>query len=255
MSNSVRTITLACLVFFIGCRAESRRSKEKALAKEPPKMLQIQNFTVTDKTLALEYKVTNPFENGIWVCYDIWVHGEQDMQDVAMRIDGETVRVKLCFNLESSGAFEDPQAVAKYVRLLPGESCSGTILEDLPVRDYLRESRAEREGRKERKKIVMRRVVFEVGYIGTFGPKWNKILDSWAEKMKEGLIESKPKVLSGHYFLPVNPLITKETLDGQLREVMYLLDYTSLIQKEESAEVFINDVEIPCSIVVHEEGT
>ncbi len=51
------------------------------------------------------------------------------------------------------------------------------------------------------------------------------------------------------YFLPISPLITEEELDGQLREVMYLHEYSSLQGKEESAEISITDVNILCSVV------
>lgn len=246
MTTILYIFLLATCVFLSGCRPDSQLPREKAREKEPAEMIQIRNLTLTDKTLTLNYRVLNPFEDGIWVCYDTWVHGEQDVQNTSTRIDGETVWIKLRFNLESVGAFEDPPAVAKYVRLPPGESCSGRILRNLPIKDYLREWRAEH---KEHKEIVLHRVVFEIGYIGTFGPKWNALLDSWAEKFEKESIKPKPKVSGSVYYLPVDPLITEEKLDGQLREVMYL-HYKSFVNKEESAEVLITDVAIPCSVVV-----
>ena len=249
MNNIIYTFLLACSVFLVGCCCTRQIPEDLTREKEPSEMIQIQNLTLTDKTLTLTYRVSNPFEDDIWVCYDTWVHGEQDVQSTSTRIDGETVWIKLCFNLERHPAIVDPPSIAKYVRLRPGESCSGRILRNLPIKDRVREWRARR---KEHKEIVLHRAVFEIGYIGTFGPKWNALIDSWAEKMKEGLIESKPRILGPYryYILPVNPLITEEILHGQLREVMYLREYTSIQEKEESAEVLITDVAIPCSIVV-----
>ena len=213
-------------------------------------MVQIRNLTLTDATFTLDYQVSNPFEDGIWVCYDRWVHGEQGVQDVATRIDGETVWIKLLFNLaKRTASFVNPPAIAKYVRLSPGESCSGRILLDLPIRGYSREGR---EGRKERKQIILHRAILEVGYLRTFGPKWTKILDSRAEKLRKEGIKPKPIVDGPYYILPVDPLITEEALDGQLREVMYL-HYKSFVDKEESAEVLITDVDISCSVVVDDE--
>jgi hypothetical protein len=249
MNKIFYVFLLACSVLLVGCCRTRQIPEDLSGEKEPSEMIQIQNLTLTDKTLTLTYRVSNPFEDGIWVCYDTWVHGKQDVQSTSTRINGETVLIQLRFNLESTGALTNPPAVAKYVRLRPGESCSGRILRNLPVKDYLREGRAEH---KEHKEIVLHRAVFEIGYIGTFGPKWNALLDSWAEKMKEGSIESKPRVFGPYryYILPVNPLITEETLDGQLREVMYLEEYTSIKEKEESAKALITDVAIPCSVVV-----
>jgi len=211
-------------------------------------MIQIQNLSLADKTLTLDYRVSNPFEEAIWVCYDTWVHGEQDVQNTSTTIDGETVRIKLHFSTERDPGFSDPPAIAKYVRLRPGESHSGRIVRNLPTKDYVHEWRAER---KEHEEIVLHRAVFEVGY---FAPKRNDLLDSLSEKFKEESTKPKPKVLGPYhiYFLPDSPLITEETLDGQLREVMYT-KRTSLVQKEESAQVLITDVNISCSVVVDDE--
>jgi hypothetical protein len=236
------------LTVLLGVCCRSRQTPEALItAKEPAEMIHIQNLSLTDKDLIIDYRATNIFEDSIWVCHDTSVYGKQDVQNVATRINDETVWIKMCFNLGSSRVFVNPPAIAKYVRLLPGESCSGRIVQDLPVRDYKREWRAEN---KEHKEIVLHRIVFELGYIGSFGPKWNALLDSWAEKMKNGSIESKPRADGPYYHLPVNPLITEETLDGQLREVMYLRQHTSIEEKEKSAEVLVVDVNIPCSIVI-----
>jgi len=249
MSNALVLFMLVCSMLFSGCGRSGRGPQVTAMDKESPVMITIDNFEVTDKTLTIDYRITNNFDEGIWVCYDLCVHGEQGTQDTATRIEDKTAHIKLCFNLGPSGGFENPQGVAKYIRLLPGETCSGRIVEDLPTRDYSREWRAER---KEHRDIMLHRAVFEVGYIGAFGPKWDKLLSSWAKKMKEGLIESKPRILGPFYLLPVSPLITNETLDGQLREVMYLQEPSSIMNKEKSTEVLITNVDIPCSVVVDE---
>ena len=248
MTNIFCVILLACSVFLGGCYRIREIPEDLTREKEPAEMIQIRNLTLTDTTLTLNYRVSNPFEDSIWVCYDIWVFGEQDVQNTAARIDGETVWIKLRLNLRPVVAFVDPVALVKYVRLPPGEFCSGRILQNLPIKDGLREWGAEH---KEHKEIVLHRVIFEIGYIGT---KWNAFLDSlaekMAEKMKERSIEPKPRILGPHYVPPVIPFITEETLDGQLREVMYLYEHSSLEKREESAEVLITDVDIPCSVVV-----
>jgi hypothetical protein len=251
MTTILYIFLFAISVFLNGCRPESQLPREKAVVdqaadNEQCRMIEIQNLTVTDDALTLDYEVSNPFKDGIWVCYDTWVHGEQDVQNTSTRIDGETVWIKLRFKLESVGAFQDPPAVAKYVRLPPGESCSGRIFRNLPIKDYLREWRAEH---KEHKEIVLNRVVFEIGYLRTFGPKWKRLLDSWSEKLKKESIKPKPIVSGPYYILPSGQLVTEETLDGQLREVMYL-QYASFLEKEESAEVVVPDVNIPCSVAV-----
>jgi len=128
--------------------------------------------------------------------------------------------------------------------LPPKESCSGRILEDLPLRDYSREPR---RGRKEHKEIVLHRAVFEVGY---FGPKWNNYFDSVSEKIKKRGIKPKPIIDGPYYYLSISPLVTEEPLDGKPREVIYIVEHTPFLRNEECAEVLITDVDIPCSVVV-----
>ena len=248
MNTILYTFLLACSVVLSGCCRTRQSPGDLPPQKEPPGMIQIQEFSLTDKTLTLDYQVSNPFEDGIWVCYDTWVHGEQVVQDVTTRIDGETVWMKLRFNLdERSGSFVNPPAVAKYVRLSPGESCSGRILLDLPIRDYSREPRT---GGKEHKEVALHRAIFEVGY---FGPKWNKFFDSVSERIKKEPNKYKPIVDGPFYYLSISPFITQETLDGKLREVFYMVEYTGFVSNEESAEAVVTDVAIPCSVVVDEE--
>ena len=250
MNTTLYTLLLACSVLLSSCCRTRQSPKNLVPEKESPQMIQIQNFRLTDKTLTLDYRVTNPFEEAIWVCYDIWVHDKQPVQDTATRIHGETVRIKLCFNLQNYPGFVSPHAVAKYVRLRSGESCSGRVVRDLPITDYVREWRAKH---KEHKAVVLHRAIFEVGYFGEFGPEWDEIIAPWTEKCEKEGVKPKPKVGDWIYYLPVNPLITEETLDGQLREVMYLEEYTSVMRKEQSAEVAVTDVAIPCSVVVDDE--
>ncbi len=181
MNTNFYTFLLVCSVLLGGCGHARQSPEDLAREKKPPEMIQIQNLTLTDKTLTLDYRVSNPFEEGIWVCYDIWVHGKQDVQDVTTRIDGETVWIELSFNIESEGTyFVDPRAIAKYVRLRPGESFSGRILLDLPIGDYSREPG---ERPKEHKQIVLHRAVFEIGYLRTVGLKWKKLRDSLSEEL------------------------------------------------------------------------
>ncbi len=102
-------------------------------------------------------------------------------------------------------------------------------------------------GRKEYKEIVLHRAVFEVGY---FGPKWNEFFDSkYDERIKQEPFKSKPTVIGSYYYLSFNPFITEETLDGKLREVIYVQPWSS-VSNQECAEVLITDVDIPCSVVV-----
>ena len=224
-----------------------RQMQEPPVAeKEPTPMIWIQNLAVTDANLTLDYRISNPSDNDIWVCNDVSVPGNSDVQSAATRIDGETVRIQLRCNIERFPGFVDPPPVAKYVRMPPGELYSGRIRRYLPIKDRVREWQADR---KEHKEIVLHRAVFEVGY---FGPDCSEYFASVVERSKKEPNKYKPMVLGPFYFLSGAPFITEELLEGKMREVLYTEKYLSFIRKEESAEVHITDVNIPCSIVVDE---
>jgi hypothetical protein len=215
--------------------------------KEPPPMIQIQNLSLTDKTLTLDYRLSNPFDDDIWVCYDTSVYNKQEVQHAATRIDGKTVRIQLRSNIERFPGFQNPYFVAKYIRLKSDEFCSGRIVRTLPAKDYVREWR---ESRKEHKEIDLHRVVFEVGY---FGSKWNKYfnsLDSISRRSMKNTNKSNIRKVGKHYYIQPGPLITEETMDGQLREVMYRSELDPFLRNEEFAELVMTNVTIPCSVVV-----
>lgn len=216
--------------------------------QEPPGMIQIENLTVTDNTLTLDYRVSNPFQDDIRVCHDRAVYGKQDVQHAKTRIHGETVWIMLGDNV-ISGGFPNPLPVAKYVRLAPGESYSGKILLDLPIRDQSPDLWSQRRG-KEHREAVLGRAVFEVDYRE---PNSNQYFDSVSERRKMKGTEPKLTVVGPYYYLSHSPTITEETVDGKLREVIYVEHSGAPPKNEESAQVVITDVAIPCSIVVDDE--
>lgn len=240
MKTIVYTFLLACSVFLSGCSRAREIPQDRTPEKETSRMIQIQDLTLTDKTLTLDYRVSNPFDDDIRVCHDTNVYGNQEVQHVAARIAGETLWIKLRSNLDESIVLSNPSSIAKYVRVPPGESYSGRILLDLPIRDYSRELR--RDG-KEHEEIVLHRAIFEVGY---FGPKLNKFFDTVSEMIKEEGIEPKTIVLGKYHYLDNDPLIAEEMLDGQSREVLYV-GFT-LEGDEESVKVVLTDVAIPCFV-------
>ena len=248
MSMIIYIFLLVSSVFLSGCHPshpESQLPQEEAADNEESRMIQIENLTVTEKALTLDYHVSNPFTHDIRICQDIDTEGKYDVET---RIDAETVWIRLRLDcVTEHTAVRGPVAIAKYLRLPPGESHSGRILLDLPIRNAspaydLRFW----ERRKKRKEIVLHHAVFEVGY---FGPKWNKFFDSKSERIKQEPIKSKPTVIRSFYYLSFNPFITEETLDGKLREVIYVQPWSS-VRNQECAQVLITDVDIPCSVSI-----
>ncbi|MHC4539994.1 MAG: hypothetical protein ACYS74_09475 [Planctomycetota bacterium] len=212
-------------------------------------MVQIQNLTLTDKTLTLDYRVSNPFAEDIWVCQDTSVYG---FRHVIIAIDGESLWMRLRFNIERDIlVLSDPPGIAKYLRLRHGDSRSGKIFLDLPIMKvpYIH---GDAEYRKKRKQITLHQIVLEVGY---FGPKYNEIFDTFSKVYNNDLPLMKRTMQSMEDFhdLPIDPFILDETQDGQSRRVMYISDGSGTLKLEESAKVFIADVNIPCSVAVEDE--
>ncbi len=242
MTTILYIFLFACSVFLSGCHPYTQLAREKAADNGKCGMLQIENLTVTEKTLMLDYRVSNHFAYDIRVCQDIDFDGREHVET---RIDAETVWIKLRFNLERN-IHRDPQAIAKYLRLSPGESHSGKIILNLPIRNASPVYYFD-EDRKEHKQIVLHRAVFEVGY---FGAEFGEFFDVAAEILKERGIKHDFSVRRGRKVLQAQPLIVEEMQDGQPREVVYVNDLWSSTKLEESAEVLITDVAIPCSVVV-----
>jgi hypothetical protein len=223
MTTIIYIFLLVSSVFLSGCRQRSQPSEEKAPEKKACLMLEIENLAVTEKALTLDYRVSNHFGYGIWVCEDIDVDYEYHVET---RIDAETVWIKLRFNLESN-VMPYEAVLAKYRLLLPGESYSGRILLDLPIRnaspvyDF-------NEDRKKHEQIVLQRAVFEVGYF-----RGDSIYGSI-------LIQDNQ----------IEPRIEEEIEDGQSRKFLYFTELWPGISEEKSAKVDITDVNIPCSVVV-----
>ena len=80
-----------------GCSRRAQPPEEETAESIGKRMIHIENFTVTDKALTLDYKVSNPFGYDIWVCEDIDIPGTYHVET---RISPGTLNIKLCFNLE-----------------------------------------------------------------------------------------------------------------------------------------------------------
>lgn len=227
---------LATSVFLSGCRQRSQPSEEKAPEKKACQIIKVENLTVSEKALTLDYRVSNHFGYGIWVCEDICV---DDIYQVETRIDAETVWIRLRFNLESN-FIPYRAAVAKYRLLLPGESYSGTILLNLPIRNDSPVYQFN-EDRKKHKLIVLQRPVFEVGYFEGGPIGWLYVA------MEKSRREMPIEELQNTRF---DPRIEEEIEDGQSRKFLYCSQFWPNISDEKFAKVDITDVNIPCSLVV-----
>ena len=121
MTTIFCVILLACSVLWSGCRNEEKESR----------MIKIEKLALTEKTLTLDFQVSNPFTYEIWICEDIDVRGKYEVET---RIDAGTVWIRLRGYLESNVTMYVP-VVCKYRRLLPGEPYLGRILLNLPIRN------------------------------------------------------------------------------------------------------------------------
>ncbi len=250
MRTIVYVFLLSCSALLGGCW-RTRQTQEPPIAdKEPLPMVQVQKLTVTDVNLILDYQVSNPFDDDIWICQDTSVYGPGQ---VIIRIDRESLWIRLRFNIErESLVLLDPAGIAKYLRVRRGDSYSGRILLDLPIPKLPSGVYSlTKELAKKRKQIVLHRAVFELGY---FGPKCNKFFDAFSATYKNDPLKVKRTMQSMEklHELPIDPFIVEEIQDAQSREVMYVGDRSGMLKLEESAKTFITDVNIPCSVVVED---
>lgn len=249
--KTICVILLACSVLLNGCRQRSQPSEktpEKSVEKIPKKkacqMVQIEKFTlIAEESLTLDYHVANPFKYDIWVCEDINSHSKKADVETRIDIDSETVLIKLRFNLESN-ILINPMVEGKYRRLPPGESYSGRIILDLPIRNASPVYEFG-ERRKKHKQIVLHRIILEVGYFE--GEYINSIIET-IEEIKRGkyLDEELQEKLQN---AKIEPRIVEEIQEGQSHKFLYCT-YTWPGHKEKSAKAVFSARYIPCSVVV-----
>jgi hypothetical protein len=215
--------------------------------------IRIESLEVTDKTLTLDYQVSNPFEDDIWVCENSCLfHCEKE---AGTRIDADTLWIirRTKSKRDTLLLLADTRGVARYLRLKPGEFHSWRIVLDLPIVQfpYGVFSKTE-ELAKKRKQVILHRAIFEIGY---FPPRHNRFfVDASAEGKKVmGIQDGDMSVVSPDFGLGIDPYVVDEIHEGRLHKVLYISDHSPSQEKEESAKVLITDVNIPCSVLMEDE--
>jgi len=225
------TTSLICSVMLGSCSQRTQVPEEETAESIGKRMIHIENFTVTDKALTLDYKVSNPFGYDIWICEDIDIDGRYVVET---RISPGTLNIKLCFNLECN-AYLYRSVSAKYRLLKPGESHSGKILLSLPVRNAS-PVYGFAENRTELRQTVLNRAVLEVGYLK------GEVIDRTLEIIRLVRLDDPSRKKADNM-----PEVKEEMTEGQSRKVAIVPQSWQEIDKEKSAKVVITDVEIPCS--------
>jgi hypothetical protein len=251
MKTVVHVLLSVCFVSLGGCGRTGQSPKAVAQEKEPPPMVQIQKLTVTDANLILDYRVSNPSADGLYVCESGCVFN--CLEEAGTRIDGETLwitrRSKSEMETDTLILANPPGKVSKYLRLRPGESHSWRIVLDLPIMKWPSGVFSPAQERaKKRKQIVLHRVIFAVGY---FESRYNqRFVEGSAEGKKVmGIKDGDTSVVTPEFGVRIDPYVVDEIHEGKSRQVLYISNSPSK-KLEESETVLITDVEIPCSVVV-----
>ena len=213
-----------------GCSRRAQPAEEETAESIGQRMIHIDNFTVTDKALTLDYKVSNPFEYDIWVCEDVDINGKYDVET---RLSTGTLNIKLCFNLECN-VYLYNWVYAKYRLLKPGESHSGKILLDLPVKNDSPVYGFAKH-RTELRPSTLNRAVFEVGYLK------GEVIDRFIEIQRLIRLDDPSRKKADNM-----PEIKEEMIGEQLQKFAIVPCIWQDIEIEKSAKVVITDVEIPC---------
>jgi len=234
MSMVICIFLLAISVFLGGCRWGSQGPKHMTQKKTTCRMIKIENLTVTEESLTLDYQVTNPFTDDIWICEDIDVRGKYDVET---RIDAEMVWIKLRFDLDCNLSLWRA-VLFKYRRLEPGESYSGKILLNLPIVNASPVYYFGEFGKK-KKQVVLHHAVFEVGYFE--GDLFNMV----SERIDRGKRDT-----TGNIGLQIEASMMEAIEHCQSRNTVYLPHLWSGESIEKCAKVLVTDVDIPCSVAV-----
>ncbi|MHC4511920.1 MAG: hypothetical protein ACYTAO_23735 [Planctomycetota bacterium] len=144
--------------------------------------------------------------------------------------------MRLKFKLRSN-ILRNPLAIGEYLRLAPGDSHSGRMVLELPVRNASPVYVFHEDG-KSHKQVILHRLVFEVGYFE--GP----VIDDVAERVEKA--KRDPNLRETE----IEPVIVEEIQDGQPRRLLRPNQIWPGLAWEKSAKVAVANVDIPCSVVV-----
>lgn len=140
------------MIFIVGC------SKEVNLD-----MMDIQNIMEVGGKFGFDYTITNTQDSDIWICVDMHAYSQHNV-NFETRINNETVYINQKLSVPVN-IMRDSAVVAKYQRLLPGESYNGKISIGLPVKNY---SPLYKFHIDKPKKVTIRTIVFNVGFFEDF---------------------------------------------------------------------------------------
>jgi hypothetical protein len=187
-------------------------------------MVQIQRFSVGEDVLTVDYQVTNPFSYDIWICEDTLVFDPYHAAETRTTADSLTIRLRLDTEIHS---FTE-EVLAKYRRLSPKQSFSGTLILELPIRNFWA-LHGFRDLGKVREPVILHRAAFEVGYFE------GDLLEMLSESVEEG------------------HTILLELQSRQTESAAYIPPSWMGLLKQKSVRVFVNDIDIPCSVVADDE--
>jgi hypothetical protein len=132
MRNLTYVLLLTCFFCLIGCCRCGQDSRNMTGVKIDDLMVQILKFSIGEKTLTLDYKATNFFLYDTWICEDISVYDRR--HDAEARIAAGMLLIR--FRLDPETDIITEEVLAKYRRLSPNESFSGTLILKLPIREF-----------------------------------------------------------------------------------------------------------------------
>ncbi|MHC4539996.1 MAG: hypothetical protein ACYS74_09485 [Planctomycetota bacterium] len=250
-------LLLACSVLLTGCWRAKAPVDDHVPEKGGTPVIKIESLEMTDKTFTLDYHVSNPSADDIYVCEAGCVF--DCLEEAGTGIDGETLWITRR-SREPTDTVTDtlelvnpPGGVVKYLRLRPGEAHSWRIVLDLPIMKWpsgvfsVPEERA-----KKRKQIVLHRAIFAVGY---FPPRYNRRFVEASEEGKKllGIKDGDTSVVSRDFGLSIDPYVVDEIHEGKSRQVLYISRRSPSKKLEESETVVITDVNIPCSVPIDDQ--
>ena len=238
-----RIALVACVAIVGGCpsdeketgatlaqtRAVPRHDHEvdRRFQKESGQLLEVERFALTEENLTLDYRVTNTFPRDIWVCTSLDGFKPEGEAFFERRIIDQTLRISCRGNLEHN-AFIVGEGHAIYRRLAPGQSRSGSILLDLPIRPISPVHFDFNDLFVPEKSVILNQVVLEIGY--------------FSEDLAALMSESSER---GWQLLNPGPAVLEmQRNDPNIALAPYRSSWWDGLVMEQSARVVIPDVRV-----------
>jgi hypothetical protein len=126
-----KLIILFMSLFFFALLVQFSRADDIDNIKEAAVTIVLTKFDVNDINLELAWKIKNDTDHDVWVCDT--VRTPRPKFDVFLSADLKTLQIRRSLDVQTSRIWRYGPPTGRYVRLLPGEDLTESLVLNLPV--------------------------------------------------------------------------------------------------------------------------